>query len=96
MDFIHTIGIRFIHWMQTSNYLEPFFTGISHIGSPSTAYSLTFPSAYYINPTLGLITVLCTASSDWLNGIIKWILTWSSTLLVGKVEWFITRSGFFA
>ncbi|KAK4471774.1 hypothetical protein MN116_005172 [Schistosoma mekongi] len=74
MDLIHKGGICFIQWVQSCENLEPFFTAASHIGNPNTAYLLTFPTAYYIDPTLGIVTVLCTVSSDWLNELFKWIL----------------------
>uniref|UniRef100_A0A3Q0KLK1 glucose-6-phosphatase n=1 Tax=Schistosoma mansoni TaxID=6183 RepID=A0A3Q0KLK1_SCHMA len=74
MNRIHNNGIQFIQWIQNFEKLEPLFTVVSHIGSPNTAYSLTFPSAYYIDPTLGITTILCAALADWLNGILKWML----------------------
>ncbi|CAH8497822.1 unnamed protein product [Schistosoma turkestanicum] len=74
MNIIHSSGIRFINWIQNCEQLEPLFTAVSHFGSPNTAYLLTFPTAYYIDPTLGIMTILCAATADWLNGILKWIL----------------------
>ncbi|CAH8847047.1 unnamed protein product [Trichobilharzia szidati] len=87
MDTVHTLGIRFIQWMQSFDCLEPMFTGFSHIGSPNTAYTLTFPIAYYINPTLGITTALCTISSDYLNGVLKWILYGH------RPYWWVTLNG---
>ncbi|TPP61696.1 hypothetical protein FGIG_08680 [Fasciola gigantica] len=47
---------------------------ISNVGSPLTAYALVFPVAYYINPLLGLTTMLCASFSEWVSGILKWLL----------------------
>lgn len=38
------------------------------------AYTLVFPAAYYVNPILGILTMLCASFSEWLSGIVKWIL----------------------
>ncbi|KAF5400913.1 Glucose-6-phosphatase [Paragonimus heterotremus] len=46
----------------------------SHLGSPLTAYAFIFPMAYYVNPLLGVLTILCTSFSEWLSGILKWVL----------------------
>ncbi|KAA0190619.1 Glucose-6-phosphatase 3 [Fasciolopsis buskii] len=49
-------------------------TFISNLGSPLSAYTLVFPVAYYVNPLLGLTTMLCASFSEWLSGILKWLL----------------------
>ncbi|KAA3679192.1 glucose-6-phosphatase [Paragonimus westermani] len=46
----------------------------SHVGSPLTAYAFVFPVAYYVNPLLGVLTMLSTSFSEWISGILKWVL----------------------
>ncbi|CAH8604571.1 unnamed protein product [Dicrocoelium dendriticum] len=74
MDFIHTVGVGFIRWIQGFPNLEPLMIHTSHIGSPLMSYTLVFPAAYYINPILGVLTMLCASFSEWLSGIAKWVL----------------------
>lgn len=74
MEFVHLRGVEFILWVQQFRSLVPLMTFISNLGSPLSAYALVFPVAYYVNPLLGLTTMLCASFSEWLSGILKWLL----------------------
>ncbi|TGZ72980.1 hypothetical protein CRM22_001764 [Opisthorchis felineus] len=74
MESLHVRGVGFIQWIQQFQYLDSLMINTSHLGSPLIAYALVFPLAYYLNPTLGLLTMLCASFTEWFSGLLKWIL----------------------
>ncbi|CAL8070155.1 unnamed protein product [Calicophoron daubneyi] len=74
MENLHVYGVEFVRWLQQFELLGSFLSKVSHAGRPLMAYALLFPAAFYTNPLVGVITLMSTAFSEWLNGILKWVL----------------------
>ncbi|XP_062576542.1 glucose-6-phosphatase 2-like [Saccostrea cucullata] len=75
MDYVHLQGVQIIHQIQhTFRHHVDLMQMLTRVGDPRYAFLIYFPLAYCFHRSSGTRVLWIACLSEWLNGILKWIL----------------------
>ncbi|KAM7538163.1 hypothetical protein Aperf_G00000077089 [Anoplocephala perfoliata] len=74
MDLVYRYGAQSVDLLQKINAPSELFILASHFADPPAVNLIAFPVAFFVHPILGSATLLSINFSEWLNGVLKWIL----------------------
>ncbi|BHF63204.1 Glucose-6-phosphatase 3 [Sparganum proliferum] len=92
MDLVHYYGVRVVQWLQSLPLPPEPFLFASLLGDPPTVTFVAFPLAFFLHPVLGVATILSAVSSEWVNGVLKWVFVgerpywWVSSYMKEKLH----------